>query len=291
MKNSIPLVFILMISLLLGACSSNNVDFVIDNPTNRTLKVRIDDQTYSIKPHQDQALTLSAGRHLIETERTGKLSFLVYANGKGCLVNPTLSPYLVVNEVYATNDESAKGFRPLEKKIELEGIEYTGPFDLNDDLFIEKNWSYGAHENFPEQIIISSTSNGNIKSKLFTAADFIQYIEKDSADKGYHEKNRTPSKPKSYAMAQPETFSKFSDHEIDVPASKLRDWYAQYLQADTAQQQRQLQKNYRQLVTDLLSVYSPKTMTLSKEENLLYDKLVRRTGDLMGRSVWVEARK
>lgn len=275
-------------TLAMTACSGGRVDFVIDNPTGALLEIKLDGQPRSIAPHQEESVTLSAGRHTLESPLTGPVSFIVYANGKGALVNPTFSTYVLVNEVYSTGESGGMNFRPLERTIELDGVSFKGAFEVRDGLFIDQQWDYGVHQDFPEQVLVSNKAKGGIRSKLFEKSAFVHYVESGTPDAGYFEKHRVPGPPPVANYPQKETFPPFKDAEIEAAAAPLREWYASYLRADTASEQRKLQKAYLGLSRPLLDAFAPKSYRLGREENEKYDRLIRRTGDLLGRSAWVE---
>ncbi|WP_147444653.1 hypothetical protein [Corallococcus sp. CA053C] len=97
---------VLCILLCASGCSSDSVSFSIDNPTDAVIAVNIDGTTHEIKPHAAKDLSLRSGLHSMESATTGALKFVVYAKGRGGLINPTFSPYVTINEVYATTADA-----------------------------------------------------------------------------------------------------------------------------------------------------------------------------------------
>src|SRR5690606_22901020 len=114
-----------------------------------------------------------------QTDQLGDVCFIVYASGKGGLINPTLAEYVIANQIYVTSEDNLQNFGSLDKQIELGGVTFQGPYQSTHDLFIDKAWSFGVREPFPEVQTVAhvDASGGRINAKIFTAPDFIAYVE------------------------------------------------------------------------------------------------------------------
>lgn len=278
-----------VLCLLVGVsgCSSDSVSFSIDNPTDAAISVNIDGTPHEIKPHAAKDLSLRAGLHSMESATTGSLKFVVYAKGRGGLINPTFSPYVTINEVYATNKTTAKAFRPGEKTIEIDGVAFKGPFVLSDELFIDKAWTYGVHEDFPETIRVGMDSKGNINSKLFSKDAFIRYVEAGEGQVGYFARNRKATPPPQRHFPPVTPLPTFKDAELEATAAPLKDLCARYQNATTADAQTALQKSYMPLVTEFLGVFARRASQVSIEDRETYNALILRVGNTLGQSVRV----
>jgi len=259
----------------------------VDNPTGQPVSIVVDGKTIEVAPRSDSKLTLKAGEHTLSTPATGEVRFIVYAETPAGLLNPTLSPYVVVNEVYATNDNTAQGFRPMTNPIEIDGVVVTGPFTASRDLFIDKTWSYGVHENFPNSITVSHDAKGNIKSKVFSKDAFIAFFEERQGQKGMFAKEAKPTAPGAWHAPKPVDLPHFTDPELDAVAEKVRVLITRYRAAKEASEQKALRKQYYDLVLELVRVFAPKSSTLGQAENQKYNDFVQGTGDELGRSVHI----
>jgi len=94
--------------LAASGCSKKAIKFRIDNPTAQPVSLTIDDKPYEVAPQAETKITLLAGKHTLDSKLTSKVKFIVYADSRGALINPTLNPYIISNEVYATNTTTAK---------------------------------------------------------------------------------------------------------------------------------------------------------------------------------------
>ena len=85
----------------------------------------------------------------------GDVRFIVYIDGRGGLINPTLSEYVIAREVYVTDESKLKNFGVGNHGIELGGVNFEGPFEKSHALFIDKTWTYGVREPFPKEKVVA----------------------------------------------------------------------------------------------------------------------------------------
>lgn len=254
----------LLITVLLATtgCSlvpgtSSKVDFSIDNPTDAAISVAVDGQHYQIRAHDEQRVALEPGAHVLSSAALGEVNFIVYAKGRGGLINPTLSEYVLSREIYVTSEEKLKNFGVGNSLMELDGVEFRGPHNKVQTLFIDKTWSLGVHQPFPEQktVVHVDRTGGKIVSKIFTAGDFIDYVEQSRQTPGaYLRQNpngyRTPPASLDTALPSlPALTPAFEAH-----AAPLRAVHARYLQATDLQTQLALQKEAFQVMMDFKPV-------------------------------------
>ena len=79
-----------------------------------------------------------------------------------------------------------KNFGVGNSGIQLGGVDFEGPFEKRHDLFIDKTWTYGVREPFPKEKVVAhvDSSGGQIVAKVFTAPDFIAYVEEGMGEPG-----------------------------------------------------------------------------------------------------------
>jgi hypothetical protein len=279
---------LLLAALLLAGCTGSSVDFSIDNPADVPLRLQIDGISYDIPAHQAQDITLKAGEHHMEALATGKISFIVYADRKGGLINASLSDYVIVNQVYVTDASKLKNFGAIQATLRFDGVEFEGPFVLANGLFIDNAWRFGVREPFPQTLQGYDPGNGgNIFSKIFTEKDFIAYYEQQAGQPGYYEKNRQHAAPTPRQLAQAPVLPTFADPQIQNASLKLRDLYQRYLHATDPAEQKALQKEYFQLSMDYTSFVASKAYQQPVAENEKQNVFTRLIGNAMGVSARV----
>jgi len=273
--------------LAMSGCTKRSIKFHIDNPTAQPISVTIDDKTYEVAPQSENKVTIKAGEHTLDSKLTGKIKFIVYADSGGALINPTLNPYIISRTVYATNSTTAKSFMPLNQTIRIDGVPFQGPFELRDELFIERTWNFDVHEDFAETLRVSSESKGNIQSKVFSKDAFVAYFEAHEKERGRFEKLRKPVPPQWHAPATA-TLPHFADAQIESESKPLRDLYDQYAHAITADEQLSLKKSYSPLFMKFFPVITAKSSGMGREENEKYNAFVGAFNDLFSHSARVE---
>jgi len=253
---------------LLIACGSTEVAFTLDNPTDQPLQVSLDGKSYQIAPRTGKNLRLRPGRHTLASPVTGPQAFLVYTKSGGGLINPTLSPYVTFNMVYATNDQTAKHFSPMEQEITLDGVTFSGPFRCSRELFIDKDWAFGVHERIPDKIRVGQDRQGNIQGKVFTREDFVTEYETLTGEKGRFARERKPEPPHTFVPSSPKVPAPSGPADWDAALAPLRSVCQRYLKAESAQEQERLQKEHFQAVMTLVEFVSKTAYTLGGAENV-----------------------
>ena len=169
------LLFPFAAALALAACSPSKIEFQIDNPTDTPLALSIDGQDLPVAAQGSRPVSLAVGEHRLHTDKLGDVRFIVYVDGRGGLINPTLSEYVIAREIYVTDESKVKNFGVGNSGIQLGGVDFEGPFEKRHDLFIDKTWTYGVREPFPKEKVVAhvDSSGGQIVAKVFTAPDFI----------------------------------------------------------------------------------------------------------------------
>lgn len=147
---------------------------LIDNPTNASIQVTIDDNTYSIAPNQQVQISLEKGKHTISTNadvdslKLEKTSFETKTS-RG-LINPTFARYYIYGMPYGPNVNKDSIFENL--KTTFKGKTYLGDVKIDSALYTE-DFYYNMNENYPKMTLKSE--NESLRKKIFREDDFKQF--------------------------------------------------------------------------------------------------------------------
>lgn len=283
------LLFPFFAALALAACSSK-VDFEIDNPTDAPLAISIDGKDLPVAAHASRPVSLAPGEHRLHTDRLGDVRFIVYERGRGGLINPTLSEYITAREIYVTGEDKLKNFGTSGLGIEVGGVEFKGPFDKFHGLFIDKTWNFGVREPFPQEQIVAhvDSTGGKISTKIFTAPDFITYVEEGMGEPGAFKREQPAGyvAPLYTLEPAPATLPAL-DPAFEAHAGPMRDLYARWLKATTAAEQKALRKEDFQASMAFTQATATLGSTLPVAANQAYNDFVTVRSTEMARSALV----
>lgn len=264
---------------LISACDRppTQVNFQIDNPTQAAITVKIDATEYRIAPNSTQAVTLSTGVHQLTSPLTGAVSLMVYGhqNSKGVLVNPTFSTYVLMNEVYAQNQESRKHIKPLGRMISIDGVPFKGPMETLEGLFINRNWSFNLNENFPNEVRVYGKESGTIRTKIFRKMDFVNYFETEHGEPGtYMAQRQASAAPVAIYPQFKSPLHTFESAQIEAAAKPLKELYETYLKTTDPAESLRLQKAYFDLQMAFTKETAPLIYKLQPSEREAYNDFV-----------------
>lgn len=89
------LLSVFFISNSLFATTNDKHIFYLDNPTNKNIKMTLDNKVYNLKPKTYEVLNLKMGEHIAELSDGTKVYFKIFANSKGGIINPTGAIYTI----------------------------------------------------------------------------------------------------------------------------------------------------------------------------------------------------
>ena len=69
--------------------------FYLYNPTNKNIKMTLDNKVYNLKPKTYEVLNLKMGEHIAELSDGTKIYFKIFANSKGGIINPAGAIYTI----------------------------------------------------------------------------------------------------------------------------------------------------------------------------------------------------
>ena len=244
--------FLTLILLVFAiGCSLSTPVFILDNPTDKAIEVEIDGKKHVIEPNKFEKLKLKAGKHNMKLSDGKDINFIVYSDSKGGVINPTRSDYIFVHMAYVVKG-SEKSFRPAGEDIIIDGIEYNGPFGLANDIIIDKNvknWKYDIHTPFPKKETTSDkNSKGNIRTKIFTKSEFINFFEEETRTQGYYDANKIISdKPVLIDAAETATSEvpNFKNPEVKKYAEEIMSLDKEYGVTDNAGRQSKIRKEFK----------------------------------------------
>lgn len=89
------LLSVFFISNSLFATTNDKHIFYLDNPTNKNIKMTLDNKVYNLKPKTYEVLNLKMGEHIAELSNGTKIYFKIFANSKGGIINPAGAIYTI----------------------------------------------------------------------------------------------------------------------------------------------------------------------------------------------------
>ena len=181
--------------------------------------------------------------------------------------------------------------RPIQigDRIELGGVEFKGPFEKHHGLFIDKTWNFGVREPFPEEQVVAhvDSTGGRISTKIFTAPEFITYIEASMGEPGAYKREQPAGYVAPAYTLEPAPALPALDPAFEAHAGPMRDIYARWLKATTASEQKALRKEDFQAQM----AFTQATMTLGAKlpvaANQAYNDFVTIRSTEMARSALV----
>ena len=239
---------LLVVASALAGCSSPAQTFEIDNPRDTPLTLRIDGNELPIAAHASRPVRLRPGEHHLQTRELGEVRFIVYARGKGGLINPTLAEYVIADGIDVTAEDTPANVGRMENRIALGGLTFEGPYRATHDLFIDQAWRLGVREPVPatQREAQVEASGGRSTAKIFTAPDFIAYAERGEGQPGVPAQAPRNYVAPEYALEAAPAALPALDPAYEAHAGPLRELYTRYLHATTADAQLQLQQEARQ---------------------------------------------
>lgn len=252
------LLAILSLAFLFVSCFGGKVDstFIVDNPTENVLELKIDDKDYKIEPMKFEKVKLDAGEHKIELADGKKVYMNVYANSKGGIINPTGAPYIFESIVYAQEGHESSA-NPMEQQIFVDGVEYYGPFRVVDDFVIDRthgDWEKGAWEFDPYEEVSETKNLGNMKVNIFTKVngrfEFVKLIETlDPSAVGYYDANKKPytMTPKIVLADQNFEMPSIENEDLKKIYENLVNLDKAYFEAKDKGEQEKMMKEYKKL--------------------------------------------
>ncbi|MFA3905190.1 hypothetical protein [Fusobacterium nucleatum] len=175
------LLSIFFISNTIFAATDDKHIFYLDNPTNKNIKITLDNKVYKLKPKTYEVLNLKIGKHIVELSDGTKVYFKIFANSKGGIINPTGATYTIDNSIRYQSPRICVDWQEVENTI----------LPTVDNFIIDKNyiaWEYDIFEEVTDESMpkkLSPEVDIYVFTKIYSPSEFkdVDYdIEKQKAN-------------------------------------------------------------------------------------------------------------
>ncbi len=170
----IAILLVLISYFIAQFLNKKKLNFIIDNPTDKSITVNIDDKVYDIKANSSKIIQLNSGRHLLNGKHYFNYNFIHQG-----VINPTRATYYIHKRFYGSvhkKDSIFKHTPPLQI-----GGRYYQFTDTVSGYFIQ-DFYYNLNENFPRLTHskrIKDTLNIDARKKIFREKDFKIFYDKE----------------------------------------------------------------------------------------------------------------
>jgi len=160
------------LALLMSSCGSGLISVAIDNPTDEYVVVTIDTLTVEVPPYEVAWVDMGKGEHTVNFMNDSTVTYDFQQ--ELYMLNPTLSEYLLYEEVYGSGNMA---FTPTSgmptKTVTFLGMEIEGQYDVVNGLISPVRWEYGPRESTPEMIEMDADESYAFVTKLADANEVI----------------------------------------------------------------------------------------------------------------------
>lgn len=168
----------LLLSLTLLSCGPSMVDLAIDNPTDESIIVTIDELVVEVPPKEVVWVEMGKGKHKVTLESDSIVEYDFTSSVY--MLNPALVSYLKFEQLYGSNTAAmmnAPSSIPYDT-VNYLGLELTGNYALVEGLINPVTWDYGAREVLPEMIEMDSYASVEGLVKIMDPWEFIEEVQK-----------------------------------------------------------------------------------------------------------------
>ena len=161
------LLSVFFISNSLFATTNDKHIFYLDNPTDKNIKITLDGKMYKLKPKTYEVLNLKMGQHIAELSDGTKISFKIFANSKGGIINPTGAAYTIDNSIRYQSPRICVDWSEPEDTV----------LPTFDDFIIDKNymaWEYDIFEEVTRESMpkkLSPNENIHVFTKIYSPSE------------------------------------------------------------------------------------------------------------------------
>jgi|SRR5690606_21256637 len=145
--------------------------YLIANPTEESIKLKIDNEDYSIAPNQTAEIKLTPGQHRINFDYNGKTVDTVfdvkYYNG---VINPTRADYYIFTRPYGPGRNKDSLF--TSHTLTIDEKVFYGNIKHSNELYIQ-GFYYNLDQDYPK-FFLNKGQKTDI-SKIFHKDDFKQF--------------------------------------------------------------------------------------------------------------------
>lgn len=150
----------------------NKKDFyLIDNPSDEIIELKINDVSYKLAPHQNVEVNLEKGEYRLIVLYNGKETDTTFhVNSTRGLINPTKTDYYIFERPYGHRENIDSLYTSHETLID-DKI-YLGRIDIKNDFYIE-DFYYNLTQSYPK-FFMKKYKDSDLK-KIFTKQEFKQF--------------------------------------------------------------------------------------------------------------------
>lgn len=160
---------------------SKKKEILIDNPTNSSIRIKLNNEEYILISHQYIKGKVVEGKNTLSIEFIDKDSikvvrdtfFIINKLSEIGLINPTFSDYYLFRQYYdkLNNEQDSLYFS---QSIIIDGKEYFGDIKKNHSIYID-DFDLNINENFPK--FIKKENVIQSRKKLFRKNEFLQFYQ------------------------------------------------------------------------------------------------------------------
>lgn len=163
-----------LIVIIYNVFLSKKDGYVIDNPSNKTLTIKINDKDFTIAPQQNARVDLKKGKtRIVYTYNNKNVDTVVNITRANGFINPTRLEYYTFTRPYGVRKNKDSIF--LSHNIAIDNKVYHGIIEKSSQLYIE-NFYYNIDQDYPKLFIKSASSEkATDLSKIFNEEDFKQF--------------------------------------------------------------------------------------------------------------------
>jgi len=256
------------ISNTLFATTNDKHIFYLDNPTDKNIKITLDNKIYNLKPKAYEVLNLKMGQHIVELLDGTKVYFKIFANSKGGIINPSGATYTI------------NYFRYQSPRISVDWQEPENTvLPTFDDFIIDKNyiaWEYDifeevTRESMPKKlhpdvdihVFTKIYSPSEVKEPDYTKGKAIEvYNFKKSNIDIENPKANLPRIDSNYNIPKDEdkTFQNYIKQIIALDKA--------YMNTNDAKKQEKILKEYDKIAKIIWSDYSKSNIVQGSYDNV-----------------------
>lgn len=247
------LLSVFFISNSLFATTNDKHIFYLDNPTDKNIKITLDSKVYNLKPKTYEVLNLKMGQHIAELSDGTKISFKIFANSKGGIINPTGAAYTIDNSIRYQSSRVCVDWQEVESTV----------LPKVDDFIIDKNyidWEYdifekATYESMPKKL--PPNVDIYVFTKIYSPSEFkdVDYdIERPKAN--------LPKIDSDYNIPKDEdkAFQNYIKQIIALDKA--------YMDTNDAKKQKKILKEYDKIAKIIWSDYSKSNIVLGSYDNV-----------------------
>ncbi len=148
--------------------------FVIDNPSDKTLSIKINNQNYTVAPQQQARIDLPKGKtKILYSFNNQQIDTVINITRVNGMINPTRQEYVTFTRPYGIRKNKDSIF--LSNNLAIDDKVYHGMIEKSSQLYIE-NFYYNIDQEYPKMFIKSSGSEkATDLSKIFNKEHFKQF--------------------------------------------------------------------------------------------------------------------